>query len=127
VKLNEIAGKLEADGLGQCGVDLFYDNMPVSVTRGLLITAQVPIKRNVYVASLRKGAFQVISRQLDDDDYVDPTLILENVILSLSGQGVTIGSMNFRYIRAESDPFVFPRSDGDIIEASVNFDFLFTV
>jgi hypothetical protein len=125
--LEAIAIKLEVDGLGTRGVDLFYDNMPVAVTRGLLITAQMPIKRNLYVPSMRTGAFQVISRQLDDVDYVDPALILESAIASLSGQGVTIGSMNFRYIRAESDPFVFPRSDGDIIEASVNFDFLFTV
>lgn len=127
MRLIGIANKLQAEGFGVVGQTIFCEMMPAAVKRGLLVTAQMPIGRNVYVGEMRTGSFQIISRQLDDHEYEDPTVILDSVIAAMSGQGIIIDDMNFRFIRPRTDPFVFPKSDGNIVEASVNFDILFTV
>lgn len=126
MNLEAIANELEAEGFGTVGVNIFYEEMPSAVDRGLLVTAMTPITRNPYAPDWRQGAFQVISRQLDDDDYQDPAAILENVINAISGEGKVIGDMTFRQLRARHDPFVFPKSNGNIVEASVNFDIVFS-
>lgn len=122
-----IAQKLQTLEFGSLGTNLFYEHMPVTVKRGLLVTAQTPITRDKYVARLRSGSFQVIARQLDDEDYQDPEVILNGVIDAIAGENVIIGDMRFLYLRARHDPLVFPKSDGNVVEASVNFDILFTV
>lgn len=124
MNLQPIVDKLQTESLGTPGVDLFREQMPHQVVKGMLVTQQMPVERNPYAPGYRKGSFQVIVR---DAVYDDARTTANSVIDAITGDGITLGDMKFRFIRARHDPLLFPRSDGDLVEASVNFDFVYSL
>jgi hypothetical protein len=123
MNLESIVQYMQTQGLGSPGRDLFAYGMPDGVNRGLLVTSQMPILRNKYVSQLRRGEFQVIARGSLHADLINT---LNSVSNALTVQGVTIGTMNFRFIMPLNNPLVFPRAESRLLEASVNFEFAFT-
>lgn len=122
MRLEPIAQHLEANGHGVIGQDLFYHHMPESIEEGLLVTMRLPAKREQYALAMRRGSFQVIARGRDEDALEER---LRAVSSTLNAQGLQLGDMNFRFIHPKHDPLVYPRSDSRLVEAAVNFDFVF--
>ncbi len=119
--LMPIVQYLEHEGLGTIGKDLFRNHMPAQVDEGLLVTCQMPIVIDRYIGVCR-GSFQVIARS---PDWERPRLKMIEVTNVLNGQGMILGNMLFHYIKPRHEPMLFPKSESDLVEASVNFDFVF--
>lgn len=123
MNLIDMVAFMQQKGLGVPGQSLFAYAMPDQVASGLLVTSQMPIKRHLYVNQLYRGEFQVIARGSEHTSLITQ---LDSVASALTLQGVTIGSMNFRFISPVNAPLVFPRAESRLLEASVNFKFAFT-
>lgn len=121
--LMPIAEYLQSKGLGRLGQDLFAYFMPDAVTAGLLLTTQMPVYRNKYAHQLFRGEFQVIARGSTHDEV---RARLDSVSDTLDVQGLTLGTMNFRFILPKHAPLAYPRAESRLLEASVNFEFAFT-
>ena len=117
---------MQDQGLGTIGVDLFRDNMPTSsrVPRGILITNQTRTKIHPDVRGYVHGLFEITVRE---ESFDAARQSADSVIDVMSSYGVTIGNMRFLFIRAYNTPLVYPVSDGSLVEASVLFDFKFTL
>jgi hypothetical protein len=123
MNLLDIVSYMQGKGHGTPGQTLFAYSMPESIDKGILVTSQVPIRRNRYVSDLRRGEFQVIARGNQHEDLI---ATLNSVSDTLNVQGITMGEMYFRYILPITDPLVFPRAESRLLEASVNFEFAYT-
>ena len=119
MNLNAIVDLLEAASLGDPGSTLFWGKMPLECQSGLLVTTQTPISIHSYVSELRRGTFQVIARHKTFDG---ASTLADSVIDAMPSGGV-IGDMKFLTLRPSQEPLLYPRSDGDFVEASVNFNF----
>lgn len=122
MNLQPILEHLQAQGLGEIGKTLFRHKMPHEVPAGLLLASQTPIQIHPYLEAVRKGSFQVIARGATEDE-VEQRLNQVSEILSV--QGLVLGGMRFFYIRPEHEPLIFPRSESDFVEASVDFAFVY--
>jgi hypothetical protein len=101
------------------GVNLFHSHMPAQITDGTLILTRVPIYPDAY-NGMRKGTFQVIVRGTDLVAAHDKASAIAK---ALRGEGAVAGDVKFLFIFPENEPLVFPRTEGSLFEASVNFQF----
>lgn len=111
---------LSAQGFGTPGVDLFRDNMPAKVTKGILVTNQTLTRRNAYVQNYMSGVFEITARAKTFDEVRET---MNSVSDAISGQGQVMGDLKFLIISPANDPLVYPVSDADHVEASVLFNF----
>ena len=124
MNLLDLAEYLEAQdiGLRVKGMEknLFLTHMPAQLRTGVLMRESAP--GTVFdheLPQFYRVSFQVVVRH---DDFLKGRKIAEDVSASLTVHEVTIGSMHLHYIRPRHQPFVFPASQGDLLEFSVNFD-----
>lgn len=100
--------------------NLFLTHMPAQVTRGVLLRENAPGPMVDHeIPRYYRASFQVVVRH---DDYPKGRKMAEDISAALTMHEVTIGSMLFHYSRPRHLPFVFPASQGDLLEFSVNFD-----
>ena len=83
-----------------------------------MVTSQRPIGISTDVRDLRRGSFQVIARSATHEGAA-------NSVIDAMPTGGQIGDMLFRVLHPEHEPLLYPRSDGNSIEASVNFKFVY--
>lgn len=101
------------------GSSLFHSHMPADVVSGVLVMARVPVMNDLYTG-MRKGTFQVICR--------DVKIVLAHdrataIMKAIASEGVVVGGVNFRFIKPQHEPLVFPRTEGAQFEAAVNYIF----
>lgn len=101
------------------GVNLFHTHMPAQVTKGALILTRVPITNDPYTR-MRKGTFQVILRGTDVVAIHDKA---SEIAKALRSEGAVAGGVTFNFIFPINEPLAFPRTEGSLFEASVNFQF----
>jgi hypothetical protein len=120
MKLQEaVVATIQQAGLGIPGRTLFHTHMPAGINTGILVMARVPVGIDPY-HGLKKGTFQVIVRAAT----IDAAYNLANDLMPvLTTEGAVRGEVNFRFIKPEHDPLVFPRTEGGQFEASVNYNF----
>lgn len=107
-------------GLGgsTVGVNLFHTHMPSEVKTGTLVLTRVPIMNDPYT-KMRKGTFQVICRSPTPEGSHDKASAIAK---ALRGEGaVATNGVKFEFIFPLNEPLVFPRTEGSLFEASVNF------
>lgn len=119
-----MATHLQAEGLGTEGQDLFVHHMPARVERGILLMVQTPIMRHEDIDNYRKGEFQAIVRHTDRQAGYS---LASQVADTLKVQDLTLGNMLFKFIHPIHDPLVYPRSEGNGLEFSVNFKCAFLI
>lgn len=86
-----------------------------------MVTSQRPIGISTDVRDLRRGSFQVIARSATHEG----ARAAANSVIDAMPTGGQIGDMLFRVLHPEHEPLLYPRSDGNSIEASVNFKFVY--
>lgn len=102
------------------GRTLFSYTMPPTVTRGvLLIPSQTGLEIDHEVGGSSSGRFQVIVRSEDFDAGSNLAYLISKE-LTLLNKALT--EYVVVYCRPRHQPVYFPRSEGDQIEFSVNFD-----
>lgn len=120
MKLEEaIVSMIQTAGLGTVGVSLFHSHMPAQVLNGVLVMTRVPIANDPY-SGLRKGPFQVVVRSQDLEEAHNKA---SQIMKALTTDGVTVGEVSFLFIKPAHEPLVFPRTEGSLFEASVNYNF----
>jgi len=120
MKIEPLAEYLESEGIAKAGKDLFAYYMPDSVSEGILLISSLegtPI--DTELPGYRKTGFQVIIRH---DDHVKGRALADQVSSALTMSNTTLTDMYVNYIRPRHEPVVFPSSEGDFLEFSVNYD-----
>lgn len=117
MNLQAILQYIQDQGHGTIGTDLFREHMP-DYQQAVLITSQVPIQIDPYTC-LCRGSIQVIARSIDEDLASNKA---KQISSALRVSGVDIGDMHIYHMFPRNEPLVYPRSEGDLIEASVNVD-----
>lgn len=102
------------------GEAVYMYNMPENVTRG------IEILHNLNGAMLdqemwgyRKGKFQTIVRE---KNFQSGYSLAKQVMDALKVSRVTQGSTYIHFITPLHDPVAFPKSAGDFIEFSINYE-----
>lgn len=124
MNLLEIAEYLESLDMGLrvtgTAKNLYLNHMPAQVTQGVMLREQSPgAVIDHEIPRFYRIVFQAVVRH---DNFLKGRKMAEDVSAALTLHEFTIGSMQFHYIRPRHLPFVFPASQGDLLEFSVNFD-----
>lgn len=121
-----IAPILQAAGVGTLGKDLFCHRLPASIARGVMVTGDLAgTDIDHELPGWRQGRLQVIVR---DPNHLQGLTKTRQVMAALSlGQRLLPAAggapaVQLRRLRPMHDPIVYPRSEGDEIEFSVNFE-----
>ncbi len=106
--------------------NLFVNYMGPKIPKGVLIRESymgTPI--NHYLPDYFRTSFQIIVR---DSDYVEGRRKADMILESLTvKQSRTIGTMSVRQILPRHEPLVYPVSEGNRLEWSMNFDAAYSV
>lgn len=105
--------------------DLFIYSMPETVRRGVLLGeeyAGTPIDHEL--PKYFRTGFQVVIRH---EDPVKGRELADEVSDVLTFRGKLIGTLNVRHILPRHQPLVYPVSQGDLFEWSINFDAVYSV
>lgn len=116
--LREMAALLEDGNVGTLGVDMFIHFMPQDVSVGILLLDRM--SGNLIdneIKGMRRGGFQVITRGPNFDD-----TLINSIVPLLTIEGKVVKGLDVKYILPKADPVVYPATDGNNIEYSVNFD-----
>lgn len=124
MKLEIIADFLVAGGFGTIGTDIFLYEMPPDCKKGILIRMPPDSGRiDYYLPGYFKHTVQVIVRDQVHQDGHDLSDLLQTT-LNFGRQQITTasGSITFNFMRLGRLPVRYPRSAGNGIEWSLNFD-----
>lgn len=116
--LRELAEILHDNNLGTLGVNMFIHNMPQTASTGILLLERMSgdlIDREI--KGMRNGGFQVVVRVPNYND-----TLINSIIPLLTITGKVVKGIDVKYILPRADPVVYPATDGNNIEYSVNFD-----
>jgi hypothetical protein len=126
MRIDLLADILADAGIGAPGQDIYEEEMPADVRAGVLIKLPlqgVPIDHEL--PGYFRGAVQVIVRaqKVDTGDrlakqVMDALTLSERTFLDAQGNEV----MHVNYLRPRTLPIVYPRSDGNGKEWSINLD-----
>lgn len=120
MNLAPLAEYLELEDIAVAGKDLFLYQMPSTVSVGiLLLTPLSGTEIDYYLPGYRKTTFQVIVRHTD---HVEGQALAELISATLTLANKQLTNMNVNYIRPKHEPVVYPVSEGDFLEFSVNYD-----
>lgn len=130
--MEHVAARILAAGLDYtAGTNLFIHRMPSNVTKGLVVLpALVGTEIPRDLRGFMRGSFQIITRDPSPLVSASQALAAANAVeldagwVMLPATGST-PEARVHSLLARHLPIVFPRSDeGDVYEASVNFDFI---
>jgi len=122
VNLEPIVAHLAASGFGELGQDLYAYQMPASVSQAALVLTQMPMRRHPDIDNYFMGEFQVVVRHTNR---AAGRNLSDEIAASLEGFNRQLGEMKFLYIRQLHAPHSYPRSEGNELEFSVNYQCAF--
>lgn len=103
---------------------LFMYHMPETVKRGILVLHSLTGARfDNDINGYKKAKFQLIIREVD---FQSGYALAKQAMTALKVERVTQGLAYFHFINPLHDPVAFPKSAGDFIEFSVNFETIYT-
>lgn len=124
MNLLPIANRLEEQGVGTPGKDVFINFMPAAVQLGILLrdyfggTPVVPELPRYY-----KTSFMLIVRALDLE--TGHQLLRDAIVALSTNVDIVMDDYIFKYIRSRNLPFAYAPSPGQFIEISINMDCCF--
>lgn len=126
----QIAQYLQDKGVGTIGVDIFVHTMPAEAKNGLLIiSTQNGINIDQEMPKWRRGKFQLIAR---DSRYNVAVKKANQALEHLAFEGwrtfpefADMPATDIYRIWPSTEPIVYPRSDMDVMEASVNYEIIY--
>lgn len=120
--LTTLAKYLEDQGVGTRGQDIFVHLMPEGVTLGVLLL--MPLTGAIVDHELpgyRKHRFQAIVRCRTQEIETGEALAWR-VYNTLYVEGVRIGNLSVKHFYPIHEPVFYQRSEGNMVEWSINFD-----
>ena len=102
------------------GEDLFTFSMPPQVKEGVIVVTETAGQHvDHYMPGIFKGRYQIISRSPDYDAAYDRAQELFDL---LNMREVDLGDYVVTYSMPRHTPMPYRRSEGDLVECSVNFN-----
>lgn len=125
--LEQLAAVLAAANLGTPGQSLFIHRMPAEIQQGiLLLTPLAGMEIDHELPGWRRGGFQMIVRATSANNAIQLALSAGTALTWAQPKTLAAISlypaMRVLFCRPLHDPIMYPRSDGNLIEASVNFE-----
>lgn len=126
--IEAIVNFLRSQNIPEIGSNVFAYNL--NTETGVLVTT-TGFRTSSDIPNFYKGSLQVVVRSRKTDTSLGIAKNISDLIDSHArrskGQTPDIGdsSYSIKYIFARHLPIPFPRSEGDLFEASVNFDVCF--
>ena len=119
----ELAQHLRDQNITPVGQNIFLRTMPPRVSpAAMLVTPLDGIAIDQELPDYHNDDLQIIVRSQDPVEAETATQALSD---ALTMYGQEFASIKVNYIRPRHLPALYPMSDGDFYEASVNFDFNF--
>lgn len=119
MKIETIAQVLQTAGIGTIGTDLFYHTMP-DVEEGVLLRLPLNgVRVDPELPLFFRTKLQVILRTLT---FAEIDARAQEIIDTLVMQRRQFPGLWINYIRLYTLPITFPRSEGNTLETSINFD-----
>lgn len=120
-----LSKKLQTDGVGRIGKDIFVQYMPETAETGILI-------RNSFLGGLidyelpgyRRDKFSLIVRS---KKYKTAEELMRKAMKSLTLSETTLPGMDIRYIRPERDFVTYPLNESDLHEFLVIFEAVYVI
>ena len=120
MNLDPIADYLAANSDLAVGVDLFTYSMPPFVDAGVLLVAEMTHSFVDHeMPGIFKNRYQAIVR---DSVYDTGKARADEIFAKLYLRNVDLGEYVVTYSRPLNQPIPFSRSEGDLVEFSVNFE-----
>jgi hypothetical protein len=122
---------LVSAGVGVAGKDLFCHTIPATVSAGLAIVGSLAGSDIDYdLPGWRQGRIQVIVRNANHQAGLTKSRqVIAALTLNDRDLPAVAGApaIRLRRLRAIHDPIVYPRSTGDVLEFSMNFEAIWIV
>lgn len=119
MNLHPIAEYIEQNNIGKLGKTLFINMMPIDLNLGILIRNTLTgTKIDYELEDYFDARFQLIVRA---DTYPKGDELMQQVIDLLNFKNQQLGNMHFNFIRPRTEPVVYPLSEGNLLEFSVDF------
>jgi len=132
--LEVLADDIANAGLAAPGETLFIHHMPADVNEGVLIRAPLDgVKVQYDLPGYYKTKIQVIVRarstKAGDDlaKQISGLLTIGQRTINASALVDSEFELHFNFMRPNSWPIIYPRSDGNALEWSINFDCCFVL
>lgn len=120
MNLMPIAKYIQDNKLGELGKTLFINMMPIDLNLGILIrNPLVGTEIDYELIDYFNTEFQLIVRA---DTYIKGEDLMRQAMNVLNVQNKELDNLFFNFIRPRTEPIVFPLSDGNLLEFSVDFD-----
>lgn len=121
MKLEPIAQHLVTEDVAEGGVDLFVYRMPAQIKQGILLIGDLGgTEIDHELPGYKRTSFQAIIRHTELVEGMElANLVLKTLTLS---DNTILDNLLFRYVLPRHEPVVYPVSEGDYLEFSVNFD-----
>lgn len=131
MNLEVVAQILQDANLGRIGQDIFIHYMPAETKRGIMLRLPLTgVEVNHYMPGFYKSRFQVIVREqrIEAGETLSHAVV-KALYTDLRTEYVTPRGENLlvHYIHHDSWPIVYPLSDGNAREWSINFDCCFAI
>lgn len=125
MNLEPFASHLESQGIGVVGDNIFYYEMPAVVETGILLReSQAGTLIDPELPGYRKTYFRAVVR---DGSYSAGLALSEQVLEALTIANVSLSNLSVKFVRPLNEPIVFPRSEGDAVEFSINFEAVYVI
>lgn len=124
MNLLDIANLLESQGVGVKGKSIFIYMIPSDAQPAILL--RNPLTGTPYDYELPgffRAKFRVVVRCVD---YATGKAMMDEAVAAMTVQNTQLDSMFVQYMRPIAMPVVFPLSDGNLMEFSVDMDVVFT-
>lgn len=127
--MEQIATVLAQASLGQIGKSIFVHRMPGEISSGLVVLNQLSgYSIDWELPGFKIGKFQVIARHTSVPQGLS---LARGAMAALTWQEprmlpaqAGLNDILVRRVLPMHDPITYPRSDGDMVEHSINFEFV---
>lgn len=132
VLCERIAKKIEIAGLGEISKTIFVESMPAEIKRGILVKMSLAgSKIDHELPGLYRPKIQIIVRAQSHADGENLATAILNLLQSKQDTIWNDASNNPLFLMKQflpyTMPIIYPRSDGNGLEVSVNFDLCYVV
>lgn len=123
MNLEAIGEFLQDEGVGSVGRNIFIYKMPDKIDSAILLRDRLQGDRIDHETGLLKGGLQLVARAVNQPKARQAA---REASKALNLRNVTLGDMTIKMLLPRGEPVVFPASDGQLIEALVVFDAIYS-
>lgn len=119
-----LARRLEEKGCGKCSKDIFVDTLPSESATGIVLRSSISGDKIDYeLPGFMKATFRLIARASNHG--VGQDMLQKASDALYIEQDTVVGNMNVRVCRPITTPMIFPLSNGNLREFSVNMRIIY--